>query len=76
MASNALTTIPVHSDVVKRLRALKTADQTWDDFLTDMAEDYAPPGWYAEIERRRHTGSDVSGPAVVRRSRELSTRGR
>ena len=42
MAANPLTTIPVHAAVVNRLRTLKTADQTWDDLLSDMAEDYVP----------------------------------
>lgn len=75
MAAGTLTSIALHSEVVKRLRALKTADQTWDDFLTDMAEDYTPPGWFNEMERRRRTGKDVSGSTVIRRSRELAKRG-
>ena len=76
MASKSLTTIHVHSDVAHRLRALKAADQTWSEFLTAMSEDYTPPGGNAEIEPRRPQGGDVSGPAVIRRSRELSARGR
>jgi hypothetical protein len=76
MALNPLTTIPVHADVVRRLRSLKTADQTWDTFLTEMAEDYVPPGWYEEMERRRSAGEDVAGPIVLARSRKLAARGR
>jgi len=76
MASNPLTSIPVHSDVVRRLRTLKTADQTWDAFLSEMAEDYAPPGWYAEMERRRHGGVDVPGERIIRRSRQRAKQGR
>jgi hypothetical protein len=75
MASNPLTSIPVHADVVRRLRTLKTADQTWDDFLREMAEDYVPPGWYEEMERRRRVGQDIPGTGVLRRSRELARRG-
>jgi hypothetical protein len=75
MASNPLTSIPVHSDVVRRLRTLKTADQTWDDFLLEMAEDHVPPGWYAELERRRTEGVDIAGPAVIRRSRAKARNG-
>ena len=75
MASNPLTSIPVHSDVVRRLRSLKTADQTWDDFLLDMAEDHVPPGWYAELERRRAAGVDISGSEVLRRSRAKARSG-
>ncbi|MGD0256904.1 MAG: hypothetical protein ABSB90_03365 [Thermoplasmata archaeon] len=76
MAGGPLTSIPVHADVVRRLRSLKTADQTWDEFLTEMAEDYVPPGWYAEMERRRIEGPDFAGTAVLARSRELATHGR
>jgi hypothetical protein len=76
MASNPLTSIPVHADVVHRLRTLKTADQTWDDFLIEMARDYVPAGWYEEMERRRREGDDVPGRVVLRRSRELARRGR
>jgi len=76
MASHSLTSIPVHSDVVRRLRSLKSADQTWDDFLTDMADDYVPPGWYDEIERRRGPGVDLPMEDVLRRSRELASKGK
>lgn len=76
MATGTLTSIPLHSEVVKRLRALKTADQTWDDFLSEMAEDYVPLAWYSEMDRRRQVGEDISGSAVLRRSRELAKRGR
>lgn len=72
MASHSLTSIPVHSDVVQRLRTLKSADQTWDDFLMDMADDYVPPGWYSEIERRRGPGVDIPMEDVLRRSRQLA----
>ena len=75
MASNPLTSIPVHADVVHRLRSLKTADQTWDSLLQDMAEDYVPPAWYELMERRRSSGRDVSGTAVISRSRRKSGRG-
>jgi hypothetical protein len=75
MASNPLTSIPVHSDVVRRLRSLKTADQTWDDFLSEMADDHVPPGWYAELERRREGGLDIPGPEVLRRSKAKARSG-
>jgi len=75
MASNPLTSIPVHADVVRRLRSLKTADQTWETFLTEMAEEYVPPGWYGEMERRKVDGKDVAGREVLARSRGLAARG-
>ena len=76
MAGGSLTSIPVHSDVVSRLRSLKSADQTWDEFLSDMADDYVPPGWYDEIERRRGSGVDIPMEEVLSRSRELARKGK
>ena len=74
MVANALTTIPVHSEVVKRLRSLKTADQTWDDFLLELASDYVPRSWVEELERRARdsTSKDISGDQVFRQSRSTS----
>lgn len=76
MATQTITSIPVHSHVVRRLRSLKSADQTWDEFLMDMADDYVPPGWYAEIERRRGPGEDIPMRVLLRRSRALAATGR
>lgn len=76
MAAQAPISIPVHSHVVRRLKSLKGANQTWDDFLMDMAEDYVPAGWYAEIERRRSQGADVSMEQVLRRSHAVARKGR
>lgn len=76
MASNPLTSIPVHSDTVRRLRSLKTADQTWDALLSEMADDYVPTAWYELMERRRSAGRDVPGEQVLARSRRRALRGR
>jgi len=76
MATGTLTTIPVHAEVLRRLRTLKTADQTWDTFLLEMAEDYTPPGWYAELERRRVQGADIEGREVIRKSRAMARHGK
>lgn len=76
MGGGALTSIPVHSDVVSRLKSLKSADQTWDEFLMDMADDYIPPGWYDEIERRRGPGVDIPMGQLMQRSRELASKGK
>lgn len=75
MASNAITTIPVHSDVVRRLRSLKTADQTWDDLLLEMAEDYVPRFWVEELERRARDAAadDVPAEVVFRKSEKVRT---
>lgn len=70
MASNALTSIPVHQDVVRRLRSLKSSDQTWDDFLLEMVDDYVPRAWIEELERRANEANseDIPGDQVLRES--------
>ncbi|MDE1820605.1 MAG: hypothetical protein KGJ23_09490 [Euryarchaeota archaeon] len=75
MAPDRLSSIPAHAQVIERLQKLKTANQTWDQFLLDMAEDYVPPGWYEEMERRRHSGEDVPGSEIIRRSRAQAKKG-
>ncbi|MDE1822599.1 MAG: hypothetical protein KGJ23_12300 [Euryarchaeota archaeon] len=75
MATDRLSSIPAHAHVIERLQKLKTANQTWDRFLLDMAEDYLPPGWYEEMERRRGSGVDVRGSEVLRRSRAQAKKG-
>jgi hypothetical protein len=66
----------VHSETIRRLRSLKTADQTWDALLSEMAEDYVPTAWYDQMERRRSAGRDVPGERVLATSRRRARRGR
>jgi hypothetical protein len=63
MVSSPLTTISVHSDVLSRLRRLKIADQTWDEFLLEMADDYVPRAWVEELERRAKDPASGDVPA-------------
>jgi hypothetical protein len=37
------------------------ADQTWDDFLLALADDYLPPSLQADLNRRLATERLVSG---------------
>lgn len=71
-----MTSIPVHTDVLRRLQARKTGSKTWDEFLVDLIEDYDPPEWVDELERRRRRGRDVSGTAIERLHSELKSKGR
>jgi hypothetical protein len=71
-----MTSIPVHSDVLRRLQVRKTGGKTWDEFLLDLVEDYDPPEWIAEMERRRRRGRDVSGASIERLHEELRRKGR
>ena len=76
MSVNPMTSIPVHSDVLRHLRERKTGGKTWDQFLLELAEDYDPPGWIAEMERRRKHGRDVPGDSVLRFHAKLRRQGR
>ena len=51
-----MTSIPVHSDVLQELQARKSGGRTWDEFLLELLEDYDPPEWLAELEKRRKAG--------------------
>ncbi len=71
-----MTSIPVHSDVLRHLQARKTGGKTWDEFLLDLVEDYDPPEWIDELERRRRSGRDVSAATIERLHSELKRQGR
>jgi hypothetical protein len=76
MSANPMTSIPVHADVLRRLQVRKTGGKTWDEFLLDLVEDYDPPEWIAEMERRRHRGRDVPGASIQRLHEDLQRLGR
>ena len=76
MSANPMTSIPVHADVLRRLQVRKTGGKTWDEFLLDLVEDYDPPEWIAEMERRWRRGRDVSGTSIERLHEELQQQGR
>jgi hypothetical protein len=76
MAQNPMTSIPVHADVLRRLQSYKTGGKTWDKFLAELLEDYDPPEWLAEIERRRGRGKFVPQEEIERLHLEQAHRGR
>lgn len=61
--SKGLTSISLHSAVWHRLHGLKTANQTWDDFLLELSRDCVPRSWVEELERRAQDplANDVPG---------------
>lgn len=69
--SKGVTSITVHTDILEKLQERKTANQTWDEFLLALLEDYVPRAWVEELERRARdpVALDVPGDAVLRRSR-------
>ena len=57
----SVTSIPVHQSTLTALRSAKSADQTWDDFLLALADDYIAPGLKRELDRRLKTEPIVPG---------------
>ncbi len=56
MSASRMTSIPLHTDVLRELQARKTGGKTWDEFLLELLEEFDPPEWLAELEARRKTG--------------------
>ena len=63
---DAVTSIPVHQSTLRALRSAKTADQTWDDFLISLADDYISPNLRRELDRRLKTEIVVHGAQMKR----------
>jgi hypothetical protein len=76
MSASKMTSIPVRSDVLQELRVRKTGGKTWDEFLLELLEDYDPPEWLAELERRRKKGRWLSAGELESVHEGLRRRGR
>jgi hypothetical protein len=76
MSAGKMTSIPVHSGVLKELQARKTGGRTWDEFLLELLEDYDPPEWLAELEKRRKKGAWRPAGELERMHSELLKKGR
>lgn len=60
------SSIPVHRSTIRTLQGVKTADQTWDDFLMALADDYISPSLRRELDRRLATEEIVPGASMKR----------
>lgn len=58
---DSVTSIPVHQSTLRALRGAKMADQTWDDFLLALADDYIAPALKVDLDRRLKREKVVSG---------------
>lgn len=76
MSADRLTSIPVHSRLGPELRARKAGDETWDEFLLELLEEYDPPEWLAELETRRKDGRWLPAGALERVHEQLKRRGK
>jgi hypothetical protein len=63
-APDAVTSIPVHQSTLRALRGAKMADQTWDEFLLALADDYIAPSLKAELDRRLKTEKVIPGSEI------------
>jgi hypothetical protein len=76
MSASKMTSIPVRSEVLQELRVRKTGGKTWDEFLLELLEEYDPPEWLAELERRRKKGRWLPAGELERVHEGLRRRGR
>jgi hypothetical protein len=59
--TDPVTSIPVHQSTLRALRGTKMADQTWDDFLLALADDFISPSMRADLDRRLRTEPIIPG---------------
>jgi hypothetical protein len=64
--TDAVTSIPVHQSTLRALRSTKMADQTWDDFLLALADDFIPPPLRADLDRRLRSERVIPGAEMKR----------
>lgn len=76
MSVDRLTSIPVDSRGLQELRARKAGDETWDEFLLELLEEYDPPEWLADLETRRREGRWLPAGELERVHEQLKLRGR
>lgn len=60
------SSIPVHRSTIRALQGVKTAEQTWDDFLIALADDYISPSLRRALDRRLATEDVVPGASMKR----------
>jgi hypothetical protein len=76
MSAGRMTSIPVHSEVLQELQTRKTGGKTWDEFLIELLEDYDPPEWIVELEKRRKKGRWAAAGGLDRVHEQLQRRGK
>jgi hypothetical protein len=65
-ATDTVTSIPVHQSTLRALRGTKMADQTWDDFLLALADDFISPSLRADLDRRLQSEPIIPGAEMKR----------
>ncbi len=75
-ASDALTSIPLHQSTLRVLQRVKSAAETWDEFLINVTDDYLSPSLRAELDTRLKTDRVIRGAEARREFLEHRKRAR
>jgi hypothetical protein len=64
--ADSVTSIPLHQSTLRVLQRVKSAAETWDEFLINLTDDYLSPSLQAELDRRLKRDRLVSGAEARR----------
>ena len=59
MATDRVTSTPVHASTLRMLQPFKRGGMTWDGGLTDFIEEHPPKAFEREIVRRTEAGPGI-----------------
>lgn len=74
--SDPVTSIPLHRSTLRVLQRVKTAAETWDDFLLTITDDFVSPAHRSELDRRRARDPVIRGAQARREFEEIRRRAR
>jgi hypothetical protein len=75
-SGDAVTSIPLHQSTLRVLQRVKSAAETWDEFLINLTDDYLSPALRAELDRRLMADRVVTGAEARREFKDQRTRAR
>jgi hypothetical protein len=75
-ATDAITRIPLHQSTLRVLQRVKSAAETWDEFLLNVTDDYLAPSLRAELDGRLKSDRIVTGAEARREFGEHRKRAR
>ena len=73
---DATTSIPLHQSTLRVLQRVKSAAETWDEFLINLTDDCLSPALRAELDRRLVTDRIVTVTEARRQFEESRKRAR
>ena len=75
-ATDTVTSIPLHQSTLRVLQRVKSAAETWDEFLINITDDYLSPSLRAELDKRLMSDRVVTGAQARREFAEQRKRAR